>query len=156
MTLGLGWFPAGIGPAGYDPVIPPGAPRRARPPAALKFDGASRDFVLREDGFYEEIHPVDQKVALALCISRGAVAAVPELGNQLRTIRRVSRAVAETLAKQYVRETLADMIAGKSIELIDTKVQTDVPGRLFVFVLYRNLELDAETTNTVSATLAYA
>lgn len=156
MTLGLGWFPAGIGPAGYDPVIPPDAPRRVRPPAALRYDGATRDFLLDANGFYEEIHPVDQKVALALCISRGAVAAVPELGNQLRTIRRTSRAVAETIAKQFVREALADLTRGKSITIEDITVQTDVPGRLLVFVLYRNIELDATMVNTATATLAYA
>lgn len=156
MTLGLGWFPAGVGPAGYDPVIPPDAPRRVRPPVALRYDGATRDFVLRADGFYAEIHPVDQKVSLAMCISRGAVAAVPGLGNKLRTIRRTTAAVATTLAKQYVREALADLLAAKSIALKDVTVQADVPGRLLVFVLYHNLELDETTTNTVAAELAYA
>ena len=96
MTYGIGWFPAGIGAAGHDPVIPPGAPRDVYPPAALQFDGQTRNYPLNETGFYEASHPVDQRVALALSISRGAIAAAPNIGNRLRTIRRVRAAVAET------------------------------------------------------------
>lgn len=159
MTLGLGWFPAGIGPAGYDPVVPPDAPRNVRPPAALRLDGASRDFVLRPDGFYEESHPVDQKVALALVVSRGAIASVPGIGNRLRTIRRTTRVVAETLARQYIREALADLISGKSIEIESIVVDAAVPGRLLFSVVYRNLELELDReqeARTFSAELAYA
>ena len=35
------------------------------------FDGASRDFLLDENGFYQQSHPVDQEVDLVLCVSRG-------------------------------------------------------------------------------------
>lgn len=156
MTLGLGWFPAGIGPAGYDPVVPPDAPRNVRPPAALRLDGASRDYVLDDDGFYAELHPVDQKVALALLVSRGAIAAVPGLGNKLRTIRRVSAAVAETLTRQYIREALADLIRGKSIEVESVVVDTSVAGRLLFSVAYKNLELERDNNRTFSAELAYS
>lgn len=156
MTFGAGWFPAGYGPAGYDPGIPPGEPRRVRPPAALRYDGATRDFVLREDGFYEEIHPVDQKVALALCISRGAVAAVPGLGNNLRTIKRVTQGVAETLARQHVREALADLLSAKSIRIDAINIDASDPGRLLIQVVYFNLELEAEDARTITAQLAYA
>jgi hypothetical protein len=156
MTLGLGWFPAGIGPAGYDPVVPPDAPRNVRPPAALRLDGASRDYVLDDDGFYAESHPVDQKVGLALLVSRGAIAVVPELGNKLRTIRRVSRTVAETLTRQHIREALADLISAKSIEIESIVVDTAVAGRLLFSVAYRNLELDRDSVTTFRAELAYA
>lgn len=156
MTLGLGWFPAGIGPAGYDPVVPPDAPRNVRPPAALRLDGASRDYVLDADGFYAESHPVDQKVGLALLVSRGAIAAVPDLGNRLRTIRRVSAAVAETLARQHIREALADLISGKSIEIESIVIDTAVAGRLLFSVAYRNLELDRDSVTTFRAELAYS
>lgn len=156
MTLGLGWFPAGIGPAGYDPVVPPDAPRNVRPPAALRLDGPSRDYVLDANGFYAESHPVDQKVGLALLVSRGAIASVPGIGNKLRTIRRVSAAVAETLARQYIREALAELITGKSIAIDSIVVDTAVAGRLLFSVAYKNLELERDNERTFSAELAYA
>jgi phage gp46-like protein len=155
MTLGAGWYGAGIGPAGYDPVIPPDAARSVRPPNALQFDGASRDYVLDANGFYAESHPVDQRVALALCISRGAIAAVPGLGNRLRTIQRVTQRVAETLARQYVNEALADLLAAKSIVIRAIDVQASSPGRLLVAVTYTNLEIDRSEARTVTADLAY-
>jgi hypothetical protein len=159
MPSGFGWLPAGVGPAGYNPVVPPNAPRDVRPPAALLFDGGTRDFPLDENGFYRAIHPVDQKVALALCVSRGAIAAVPGIGNKLRTIQRVRRDVAITLVNNYVREALADLIAAKSIQVDKIEVDPDVPGRLLFAVTYLNLELAFLTQNkafTFKAELAYA
>jgi hypothetical protein len=156
VTLGMGWFPAGIGPAGYDPVVPPDGPRNVRPPAALRLDGLARDYVLDDDGFYAESHPVDQKVGLALLVSRGAIAAVPGIGNKLRTIRRVSVAVAETLTRQHINEALSDLIRGKSIDIESIVVDTAVAGRLLFSVAYKNLELDRDNERTFRAELAYA
>jgi hypothetical protein len=161
MTLGIGWYPAGLGPAGYDPVIPPDAPRGVHPPAALMFDGQTRDFPLDENGFYREVHPVDQKVELALSVSRGAIASVPGIGNKLRTIQRVRKEVAETLARSYIREALADLLASKAIQInnIDIDIDTSVAGRLLFAVTYLNLELAYLSQNkarTITAELAYA
>lgn len=160
MTLGIGWFPAGFGPAGYDPVVPPNAPRDVRPPAALLFDGETRDFPLDANGFYREVHPVDQRVALALCISRGAIASVPGIGNKLRTIQRVRRDVAETLARNYINEALAEMLSSKSIRIEKITIDTAVAGRLLFAVTYLNLELAYLTQNkafsTVSGELSFA
>jgi hypothetical protein len=160
MGFGIGAFPAGSTPAGYDPVIPAGAPRRVVPPPALKFDGATRDFPLDENGFYQASHPVDQQAALALCVSRGAIASVSSIGNKLRTISRVSPAVAETLAKTYIREGLASLTSAKSIEVIQPiQIDLSVPGRLMFAVSYLNLELAYLTENkprTLTAELAYA
>lgn len=156
MTLGIGWFAAGYGPAGYDPVIPPGAPRNVRPPDALKLDGPTKDFLLDENGFYQNIHPVDQQVALAMLVSRGAIAAVPELGNQLRTVRRVSQTVAETLARNFVREALADLVSASSISIEEIRIDVSVPGRLFVEVFYLNLELDDAASQPLTFSLAYS
>lgn len=159
MTLGIGWYAAGLGPAGYDPVVPPNAPRDVRPPAALLFDGETRDFPLDANGFYSEVHPVDQKVELALCISREAIAAAPEIGNKLRTIQRVKSTVAETLARNYIREVLADLLASKAIRIENIELDVSVPGRLLFAVTYTNLELAYLTQNeprTVTAALAYS
>jgi len=150
---------AGMGFVGYDPLIPPGAPRQVSPPPALRFDGATRDFPLDANGFYQASHPVDQEVALALCISRGAIASSGSIGNKLRTISRVSQSVAVTLARTYIREGLAAILARKSIELQDVTIDTSVPGRLMFAVTYLNLELAYTTGNkarTVNAELAYA
>ena len=154
----LGAYLAGLGRLGYDPQIPPSAPRNVRPPAALRFDGQTRDFPLNADGFYEESHPVDQEVALILCVSRGAIASVSSVGNKLRTISRVSRSVAETLARSYIREGLAPLVARKAIEVQDISIDQSVPGRLLFAVTYLNLELAyaAGKPRTLNAELAYA
>lgn len=157
--MGLAAYLAGLGFVGYDPVVPPGAPRRVEPPPALLFDGQTRDFPLDENGFYKASHPVDQEVALALCVSRGAIASVSSVGNRLRTISRVSRNVADTLARTYIREGLADLVAAKSIEIEDVQIDQSVPGRLLFSVTYLNLELAYTTGNlarTLKAELAYA
>lgn len=159
MALGIGWYAAGYGPAGYDPVIPPSAPRNVYPPAALRFDGQTRDFPLNANGFYENSHPVDQEVSLALCVSRGAIASASNVGNKLRTISRVSPTVAETLARTYINEGLAPLVAAKSIQVDNITIDTSVPGRLLFAVTYLNLQLAYTTGNkarTVDAELAYA
>jgi hypothetical protein len=156
MTLGAGWYAAGYGPAGYDPVIPPDAPRVVRAPDALRLDGPTKDYLLDDNGFYQSVHPVDQRVALALLVSRGAIAAAPELGNQLRTIRRVSKNVAIALAKSFVRDALNDLVTDKSIEINDVQIDADVPGRLFVQVMYTNVELDKAKAQPANFSLAYS
>lgn len=157
--MALGDYLAGLGLAGYDPQIPPGAPRNVQPPAALRFDGASRDFPLDANGFYQESHSVDQEVDLVLCVSRGAIASASSVGNKLRTISRVSKSVAEALARTYIREGLAPLVAAKSIQVQDIAIDQSVPGRLLFAVTYLNLELAYVTGNkarTVNAELAYA
>jgi len=157
---GLGVYPAGMGPMGYSPSVPPNAPRDVRPPAALYFDGQTRDFPLDENGFYREIHPVDQKVALQLSLPRGAIASVPGIGNKLRTIQRVRASVAETLCRSHIREALAELLSTKSIEIQQIKIDPDVPGRLLFAVTYLNLELaflsKSKAFTTVNGSLAYA
>lgn len=157
---GFGWYPAGIGPAGYSPVVPPDAPRDVRPPAALYLDGQTRDFPLDANGFYQEVHPVDQKVELQLCLPRGAIASVPGIGNKLRTIQRVRQDVAITLAQSHLREALADLLSAKSIQIQQIKIDVDVPGRLLFAVTYLNLELaflsESKAFTTVNGSLAYA
>ena len=113
---GLGTYLAGMGPMGYSPSVPPNAPRDVRPPAALYFDGQTRDFPLDENGFYREVHPVDQKVELQLSLPRGAIASTPGIGNHLRTIQRVRPSVAETLCRSFIREALADLLSAKSAD----------------------------------------
>lgn len=157
--MSFGAYLAGMGLAGYAPIIPPSAPRIVNPPAALRFDGGSRDFPLDANGFYQESHPVDQEVALVLSISRGAIASDSSVGNKLRTISRVSPRVAETLARSYIREGLAPLVARKSIEIQDVSIDQSVPGRLLFAVTYLNLETARNTGNKpaiISAELAYA
>lgn len=126
----------------------------------MLFDGQTRDFPLDDNGFYREVHPVDQKVEIALCISRGAIASVPGIGNKLRTIQRVRAAVAETLCRNFINEALADLLKSKSIEIQNIAIDTSVAGRLLYAVTYLNLELaflsQDKAFSTVNGELAYA
>lgn len=151
----LGDLPAGDGPLGFDPVQPASPPRRTRPPVSLMFDGATRDFPLGEDGFYREIHPVDQRVALALLVSEGVIASAPEIGSRLRTIDRVSREVARSTATSYARLALSALVAERSIRIEKIEVETPAGGTLLVAVTYVNLQARGSGARIARAPLAF-
>lgn len=151
----LGDFPAGEGPLGFDPVAPLVPPRRARPPASLLFDGATRDFPLDKDGFYREIHSVDQRVALALLVTEGTIASASELGSRLRRIDRVPRGVMKSTAINHVRRALSALVAERSIRIDAIEVETPADGTLLVAVTYANLHLRGNEARTARVPLAF-
>lgn len=146
--MGAADYPFGYGFWGADPVIPPGSPRQVTPPVALRHTRDGRDFELDANGFYREIHPVDQKVALALVIVEGSLSSVPEMGNRLRTINRVSQAKGRTLAEQYVRLALSDLLKNGDVSIVKVEVDNAIKGRLVVAVTYKNLRVNPPTQTT--------
>lgn len=148
--MGAGDFDAGLGLAGEDPLPALTPPRNVQPPVALWFDGASADFLLDTGtGLYVPLHPVDQAVALALCIREGTLGSAPEVGNQLRTIRKLGPTTAAT-ADTMVRNALSNLVQNKDIDLRKVEVQTRTPqGALLVAVTYHNLRRDAQQPRTV-------
>ncbi len=142
--MGAAQYPAGNGPAGEDPLPALTAPRNVQPPAALLFDGASRAFPLDANGLYRAIHPVDQRVALALLIALGTVGSAPSLGSSLRAIRRIVPTT-PTDARNRIDVALSDLVAARDIEVTKVEVETRraPTGSLLVAVSYRNLRLSA-------------
>lgn len=138
--MGAGQYGFGLGPGGQDPVLAPSSPRNAKPPAALLFNGASRSFPLDANGRYGGIHPIDQKVALALILQSNTLASVPEIGNNVRGIRKIDRRTANKVRDEVTR-ALADMVSNGDIQVLSIEVETrtSVTGAILFAVTYTNL-----------------
>lgn len=137
--MGAGDHPAGEGPAGFDPPAEPAPLRRAEPPRALLFDGATRDFPRDADGRYRDIHPVDQEVALALLVELGAVGPAPATGSTLRAIPHAGGPTLKADVRNRIHLALARPLAAKDIEEIAITVTTPRPGAIRVIYDYLNL-----------------
>lgn len=143
MSGGAGTFVAGVHPAGYDPAVgaPAGAVRTI--PAALLYDGASRDFPLDASQGgppyqYAAVHPVDQQVALRLQLQYGSVRSAPAVGAKFHLIPLDDRAAAS--AANEVDRVLADLVAAGAVTVLRVTVvaRLVVTGSLVVIVDYRN------------------
>ena len=66
-------------------TIPSG--RRPYMAGGVRYDGATKDLVLNADGQISGVHPVDEGMALSLCVEKGSCPASPSMGNTLRKIR---------------------------------------------------------------------
>ncbi len=134
----LGFYPLGFGPLGAVPPSTPAVPVRATYPRSLWFDGATRDYTIGADGRYLDLHPVDQRVALALLVALGSITLAPALGS---TITSVAPGAPTTLAAATaaVRRALRDLLAEPAIVLRSVVVETSAHGRLEAAVTYVNL-----------------
>ncbi len=151
--MGAGDFEAGLGLAGEDPLPELSPARNVTPPDALWFDGATADFLL-ENGLYRSLHPVDQAVALALCIRQNTLGSAPNTGNLLRTIRKLGPTTAAT-ADTMVRNALSSLVLNGDIEIREVQVQTRTPqGALLVAVTYKNLRKTAPLPQKIVANLS--
>jgi len=148
--MGAGDFPAGIGPAGFDPAAAYQALAPAQPPLAAQFDPSSKTFVFLKDGTgrLAAIHPVDQAVTLALCSSQGTIASVPDLGTTFDRLKRGSVASIQRECEMIVDRALDRLITANDIELRSVEVTRPIPGRVLVVVTYYNLRLADRATRS--------
>lgn len=151
--MGAGDFPAGMGPAGLDPFNEPSVTRNVRPPAALRFDLRTRDFITDANGLYVSIHPVDQKVGLALGLIAGTIASDPTLGNKVRTMKYAGGPSVVSTVRDFVQQALSNLLAAKEIELVAVKVDPPLNGSIVYAVEYVNLALLADNKKTAKGSL---
>jgi len=138
--MGAGDFGAGEGLAGED-VLPDIVPRTVTAPIALRFDGKTRDFLLDDGGRYLSVHPVDQRVALALLILKEKLASAPEVGSGLWKIAYAGGPTLIAEVNDHVRQTLQAMIKAGDIELLAVAVEIPARGTFLVQVDYLNKRL---------------
>ena len=151
--MGAGSFGAGEGAAGEDIPTPPDAPRNVTPPAALLFDGRTRDFPLNAQGRYRRVHPVDQRVALALLIAYGTIASAPTVGDKVRRITKIVKSTPGQVAG-FVNEALDTMLRAGDIVLRDVQIETNrVNGTILLAVSYTNLRIQPPTNTTTRVNL---
>lgn len=137
---------AGEDLAGGGPVQVLSRPRNVTTPAAILYDGATRDFPRDTAGLYVEEHPTDQKVGLALIVVAGSLSGSPNVGSKLRTKRYLNPLTIRTEILYAVRVALADMLKAKEIALVRVDVELPDSSRLLVRVVYENLLLNAASS----------
>lgn len=151
--MGAGSFPAGEGFAGFDPgYTPPAAPLALRTPVAIEYDPATRTYVVQaSDGTLVEIHPIDQQVAILLTIEDGSVPSTTGTGARFRKlVARADPANIPGIALNEAKRVLADLITSGDIELVSVTTDTSVPGRVYIYVEYKNLRLASAPNRTVT------
>ena len=148
---GFGGDGMGDGPMGEGAQAEPSLPRVAEYPRAVLFDGATRGAVLQSDGFYQPVHPVDQRVELALLVQAGKVAAHPELGSELRSIEHLDSSVGGR-ATAVIQNKLARLVANGDIRVDRIDVETTAFGGLAAAVHYVNLRLPGSNQRTARLT----
>lgn len=107
-----------------------------------RFDLQTRSFPRDPvTGLLKLIHWVDQAVALALGITNGDFVPQSSLGNGLRKIPRNSPQNLESAVVDVVRVALASLLNRGDIGVTEIIVQTQIRGRILVFLTYVNLRL---------------
>src|SRR5690242_18105687 len=135
-----GDYLAGIGPAGFDPVTDPPARKVLRGPAAMAYDGASRDWPLNVQNNYRSVHPVDQQMALSVLVRKGTIASAPNVGSTLHEITHLSAKTLQSDVDNRVRtsEPAATLVRNGQAKILRNRI--DVSGNaLQVAVEYVNL-----------------
>jgi hypothetical protein len=78
---------AGEGFAGL-PLLQEDPPQRLTyPTQARQFDGKTGGYTLDANGAWRRGHPVDQGMALSLCMRLGSIKSAPEVGHRLHTVQ---------------------------------------------------------------------
>ena len=147
--MSAGEYDAGLELAGEEVIAEASRPRRTTVPRALLFDGRTRTFLRDASGRCKDIHPVDQKVALALLIEFGKITSAPSTGNTLRELRTLIPGDALTHdIERRLREPLAEVLAAGDIREITTPARSSgfailLPfrGALEVTFDYENLRI---------------
>lgn len=133
-------YAAGAGPAGHAPVAAPSAAAQHEGPVAMRYDGATRDWLV-ENGIYRSVHPVDQGVALSMCVRQGDLTSSPTTGNLLHKIDDLSSKDLKSKLEDTVKRSnpLARYLADGSVVI--ERIEYSAPP-LKVALFYRNTKLD--------------
>jgi len=84
--MGIGTEPAGHGRAGLDtPYV--NVQRAKRPPVALRYEGATKDWPTDADGNYRSVTSTEQGMMLSVTVSQGQIKSSTQTGNTLHEIK---------------------------------------------------------------------
>ncbi len=150
--MGAGDYPAGEGFAGHDPVASSTA-TPATALSALKFDGASKDWLQGADGRLEGVHPIDQAVALSVHLVQGTIAGVPTVGDTTRLITHVGGKGFEADVRDRILTSnpLARLISRGDVRVHNVTIEVRPNGAVAGILEYFNMRLDPTKTRTATA-----
>lgn len=87
-----GRYPLGLAPFCGEPVELTTPYLPVAPPEAVRFDPLTRDFLLDDEGRYEELEPVDQQTVISFSVPRGHLKHAPHVGHDFLTLPRLTGA----------------------------------------------------------------
>lgn len=108
------------------------------PPRAPRFDPSTRDYPLDDNGLYQDIHPIDSQVILALTVEFGKISSASTTGQTLREIPSPQGRRVKSDVDLRVRSALSRLTKRGSIAIL--KIGHSSPNRhtLHVAVEYMN------------------
>lgn len=124
--------------------------RRPTMPAALHYDGKTRDWKRNADGQLIATHPNDEGMALSIFVKRGSVKSTPSIGNTLFDIEYLKQPnmAEEVRARVLDAFPLRKLVAEKKVEITGIS-HSETGNRLAVFVSYINLEMNDGRQSTL-------
>lgn len=127
--MGFGDFPWGTTPFGIDIPAQASVPGQVQPLQAMLYDIGTRGFPILPNGLISGVHPIDQKVALAMGIVNGQVKDDPTLGINFGALSRQNNGKKQIIAEQLIAQqvVLKKLVQTDDITILD--VLTDTPTR---------------------------
>lgn len=134
--MGIGDYPCGVGPCGFDPVG--GVSARSTNAAAIPYyDPSVRGFATLADGDLRDVHPVVQEASFALGVELGSIPAAPRVGLNVNRIK-----AARTADVQRVAEDEVNIALRALLDAGDIRVQ-----RVVTFARGGAIRMDTEIVN---------
>jgi hypothetical protein len=123
--------------------------RRPYLPAAARYDGATRDWVIDSADQYRGIHPNDQGMAMSFAMKKGDCPAAPEVGNTLSDIPYITADDIEAQIESHVMTAYPCsrlLSEGKvRIDSIQHEIRKE-GGGLGIVINYMNLDTSQRET----------
>lgn len=135
--MGMGTDPAGANIAGFDQQTP-SRERIATVPAALAFDGATKNFKLDDRGRYVAAHPVDAKVFMILRTLQKSIRSASGTGQTVSDIRYIDKKTIQASVENRVRTALGPVAQANEISIDSIEVETMQFGGVAFAVNYVN------------------
>jgi hypothetical protein len=134
--MSAGSYPAGLGPTGVAPIDTSAQPPRPRQPKALRYEGATADWALDTLGNYKAVTPVEQGIALSLCVRQGSIKSSPTTGNTLHEIVYLGAPdLANDIRNRIMSANpLARLVSEKQAEIV--RIDHEIRKQGFVAVVY--------------------
>lgn len=138
-----------MSPCGLDSQVLT-TPTARTAPAALAFDGATRNFSINSAGEYESAHPVDARVFTLLRTALGSIRSAPDVGQSVGAMQYIDQRTIRATVQDRVRTVLAPLLAAGEIRILTIDIDTETRGRVLFAVNYQNLVTRRRQTANVS------
>lgn len=145
--MGIGSYPCGVGPCGFDPVAAPTA-RTTLTSAIPYYDPSIRGFATLSNGDLRSVHPVIQEASFALGVPVGSIPSTPNVGLNVKRILAATADTLQRVAEDEVNVALRRLLDAKDI-LVKRVVTERRGGYVRMDVEIVNLRDPGSDTSTI-------